>query len=349
MGSVPTIGDVARQAGVSPATVSRYLVGKPVRTERAIRQAVEELGFRPNHVARSLKSGRTSHLAMVVPDVTNPFFAAVVKGAESISRQAGYTMGLFNTDESKDLEAQIVVDLPGRVDGVILAPAAEDTTAHRRLADAGVPVVFLDREVLPIGQCDTVVVDNVGGARDAAEHLVGVGHRRIGMISGPEDSTPGRERTQGFASALESWNVALSPDHVVCGGFYEDGGYQAMLRLLALAEPPTAVFATNNLMTFGALRALRDMAVPVPTQLSLVGFDDHVLAPLLSPALTVVHRPMEEQGVLAMRLLLQRLAGRQSAEPSRIVLATRLIVRESTGAPPSSAPRPMHPANRRQS
>lgn len=347
MASVPTIADVARQAGVSPATVSRYLVGKPVRTERAIARAIEELRFRPNHVARSLKSGRTAHLALVVPDVTNPFFAAVVKGAESISRQAGYTMGLYNTDESRELEAQIVLDLPGRVDGVILAPAAEDTAGHKQLAEAGVPVVFLDREVLPVGQCDTVVVDNLGGARDAADHLVGLGHRRIGLISGPEESTPGRERTQGFVAALESWNVPPAGVHVVCGGFHEDGGYQAMLRLLALPEPPTAVFATNNLMTFGALRALRDMAIAVPAQLSIIGFDDHPLAPLLSPALTVVHRPMEEQGVLAMRLLLQRLRGTQPGEASRIVLATRLVVRGSTGTPAASSRQPVNAGNRR--
>ncbi len=349
MGAISTIADVARQAGVSPATVSRYLVGKPVRTERAIRQAIEELRFRPSHVARSLKSGRTSHLALVVPDVTNPFFAAVVKGAESISRQAGYTMVLYNTDESSELESQIILDLPGRVDGVILAPAAEDATGHKRLGEAGIPVVFLDREALPAGQCDTVVVDNLGGAREAAEHLVGLGHRRIAMITGAPDSTPGRERAQGFAAALESWNAALADELVVGGGFREDGGYQAMLRLLALPEPPTAVFATNNLMTFGALRALRDMAISVPAQLSLVGFDDHELAPLLSPALTVVHRPMEEQGVLAMRLLVQRLRGKRSAEPSRIVLATRLIVRESTAAPSTSTTRSGQADIRRQS
>lgn len=329
-----TIADVARLAGVSTATVSRYLVGKPVRTERAIKGAIEQLGFHPNHIARSLKSGRTGYLALVVPDATNPFFAAVVKGAESLVRRAGYTLVLYNTDESPQLESLIVEGLPGRVDGVILTPALEEAAAHERLREKGIPVIFLDREARSATDCDSVMVDNVGGACQAAECLLNFGHRSIAMITGPKGSTPGRERAKGFIDALASWNCALERRYVVDGGFREEGGYQAMLRLLAQPDPPTAVFTTNNLMTFGALHALHDLSIDVPSQMSLIGFDDHQLAPLLSPPLTVVDRPMKEQGAVAARLLLQRVRGAGDSTARRVVMDTKLVVRQSVGPPP---------------
>jgi LacI family transcriptional regulator len=317
---------------VSVATVSRHLQGANVRAADRVRKAIEELQFRPQPAARSLKSRVTRSIAVVVPDITNPFFAAVVKGIESISRTDGYNVFLYNTEDDGGREASIVADLYGRVDGVILTPADESPEAAARLASIGTPIVLLDRELGDGDRFDSVVVDNEGGAAQAARYLLSLGHTDIGVISGPLDTTPGRSRHDGFLSVLAEHGIELLPTRIQVSDFREEGGYQTTLRMLACETPPTAIFVTNNLMCAGALRALHDMRVKLPGELSLVGFDDLQLAELLNPPLCVVARPMEEQGALAMRLLLNRL-GRESGRARRIVLDTRLIVRESCGPP----------------
>ena len=279
-----------------------------------------------------------------MPDITNPFFAAVVKGAESISRQGDYNIFLCNTEESSQREEAVLRDLVGRVDGIILAPATESASISPRLRDAGVPIVFLDREVHDSEGFDSVLVDNEGGARAAAEHLLSLGHTRIALISGPLDTTPGRGRHDGFIAALADAGIDPEPGLVQTGEFRQEGGYQAALRLLALERPPTAIISANNLMTVGALRALHALRTRVPEEISIVGFDDLELAELLAPPLTVVSRPMERQGALAMRLLLNRLAASDTA-PRRIVLDTGLRVRGST-APPADAAGRARPARR---
>lgn len=333
-----TIFDVAARAGVSASTVSRHLRGESVRAADEIDRAIGDLAFRPSPLAQSLKSGRTASIALVVPDVSNPFFAAVARGAEGACAREGFTVILSNTDESAEREARVLEGLVGRVDGVIMAPASEDDENPRLLAAAGVPLVFLDREVRSDagpgpGAFDTVLVDNRGGARSAVRHLVALGHTEIAIISGPETSTPGRERLEGFREAIDHAGLELRPEHVESGAFRTREGYQAMLRLMGCPRPPTAVFVANNLMTLGALQALRDLSVSVPEEISIVGFDDHVFADLLAAPLTVVQRPMEEQGALATRLLLSRIQGRAGDTARRIVLDTSLVVRASSAAP----------------
>lgn len=339
--SSPTIHDVARAAGVSVATVSRHLHGNSVRAAERIRKTIDELDFRPQPAARSLKSGVTHSVAVVVPDITNPYFAAAVKGMESISRRDSYNVFLYNTEEDATREAAILADLRGRVDGVILTPADESSAAEARLAATGIPTVLLDREFGDGGLFDSVVVDNEGGAAQAARYLLGLGHTEIGLISGPLDTTPGRTRHDGFLAVLERSGLALPAKHVQVSDFREEGGFQTTLRMLALESPPTAIFVTNNLMCVGVLRALHDMRVTIPDEISVVGFDDLHLAPLLNPPLTVIDRPMQEQGALAMRLLLNRLGG--GAERNRrIVLDTRMVIRGSCAAPVVASPDPLH-------
>jgi LacI family transcriptional regulator len=327
------IQDVATRAGVSAATVSRFLRGRRVRSEDAIRRAVEELGYWPTAAARSLRSGVHYAIAVVVPDVTNPFFAALVKGIESVFRPGPYSVFLANTDESSEVEDAIVADVVRRVDGIILAPATEQEETPLRAREAGVPVVFVDRE-LEGSEFDSVLVDNAGGAQAAAAHLVSLGHRRIGVISGPLNTTPGRRRHQGFVEELERRGVELAEGCAQIADFRESGGHEAMLRLLALGERPTAVFSANNLMTIGALKALTQMGVRLPDEMSLVGFDDLDLATLIAPALTVVERPTVEQGIMAAHLLQGRLAG-SDQPPQQVTLPVRLIPRASS-APPSA-------------
>ena len=323
---------------MSTASVTRFLRGQRVRSAIAIAEAVRELDYRPSELARSLKSGVTRSIGVVVPDVSNPFFAAVVKGAETVSRRDSYNISLCNTDENAEREHEVLAALRGRVDGLILAPVTEEAETVADLQRAEVPIVLLDRELRGNTGFDAVLIDNAGGARQAVEYLVGLGHERIGLISGPTDTTPGRGRYDGFVKALDEAGIELDEAHVQQGEFREDGGYQAALRLLAVQPPVTAIFAANNLMSIGALRALHDMGVSVPGDVSFIGFDDHALAELLAPPLTVIDRPTEEQGALAMRLLLNRLGAAPGDEPRRIVLDTTLRARGSCAAPRDRIP-----------
>ena len=333
----PTITDVAEKAGVSVSTVSRHLQGDRVRTAKNIDLAIADLRFRPSPAAQSLKSGRTGAIALVVPDIANPFFAAIVRGAESITAQGGHTIFLANTDECATRETEVVEDLIGRVDGVLLAPASENNLNPQRLADAGVPTVLVDRETPSSGGFDAVLIDNYGGARSAIEYLISKGHERIATIAGSVESTPGRLRLDGYQDTMTAHGITPPPESVQFGGFMEHLGYQAMMRLLAQPDPPTAVFVANNLMTIGALRALKDVGVRLPRDMSIIGFDDHVFAEIIDPPLTVIDRPMEEQGALAMRILLSRLSGDSPGRVRRVVLDTQLIERASCG-PPRTAP-----------
>ena len=325
-----TITDVARVAGVSPATVSRFLSGQNIRQAEAVWRAVEELGYAPNRLARSLKSGRTRNIGVVVPDITNPFFGAVVKGIESTSSEEAYNLLLCNTDEDAERQDHLLKTLVGAVDALILAPAIESPNApealthHRR-----VPVVLLDREFGDGDRYDSVLVDNVGGAQQATRYLTDLGHRNIAVVSGPLTSTPGRQRHEGVVEGMREAGLTLDAELVELGDFRETGGYLAMKSLLGRSSM-TAVFVANNLMAAGALRACKEVGVRIPEQLSFVCFDDLELGELLEPAITSVSRPTAAQGALAMSLLLERLDGDAAdREPRRCVMETRLSVRDS--------------------
>lgn len=329
-----TIRDVAAHAGVSVATVSRWLSGQSVHAADAVQRAVEELDYRPNVSARSLRTGHRGVIGVIVPDITNPFFAAIVKGLEQALPRGAYRMLLASSNESAELEQAIVADLAGRVDGFILVPAVESDQAPAELRNAGVPAVLLDREVTGSELHDVVLVDNRKGARTAAEHLIGLGHRRIATIHGPEDTTPGRERRIGFGDALARAGIAIDPELDRSGDFRELSGRRLATELMQLADPPTAIFSANNLMTIGVLKALRDLRIAIPDDVSVIGFDDIILGSLLHPPLTCIARPVEEQGSTSMRMLLGRLASPDGRPPERVVMDTHLELRASTAPPP---------------
>ena len=329
---VATIINVANAAGVSIATVSRFLQGEQVRSADAIRAAIETLGYRPAVAARSLRSGIHYAVAMIVPDIVNPYFASLAKGVESVFRTTPYRVFLCNTDESTEIEDAVLDEVMHRVDGIILAPAAEQEQAPLRVSRQGMPIVLVDRD-LSDKVFDSVLVDNTGGARLAARHLCELGHTRIAIISGPLANTPGRTRYDGFMGELARFGITPPDAFIQVADFKEPGGREAMLRLLSLPHPPTAVFCANNAMTIGALKALARLDIALGEQISFIGFDDVVLGSLLRPPLTVIDRPSEEQGAAAARLLLKRLLNGAAAAPERVVLATRLVVRGSCGHP----------------
>ncbi|MEX2466458.1 MAG: LacI family DNA-binding transcriptional regulator [Gemmatimonadota bacterium] len=333
---------MAALAGVSRSSVSRYLNGHRVREAEGIAQAIDELRYEPSPIARSLRSGRTQSIGVIVADVANPFFAAAFKGIESETRRA--TTGprapiqlfLCNTEESFDQLLELLDSLSGRVDGLIIAPPIETPPPHD-LVRQGVPVVLLDREFSGPSFTDSVLVDNEGGLVSAVTHLFELGHQRIGFISGPLDTTPGRGRHEGYRLGLDACGLPWDEDLVVIGDFMERAGRDGVSRLLELDPPPTALVAANNLMSLGALEELFQREIRIPEEVSFIGFDDLEAAELVRPAITTISRPMGEQGAEAMRLLRRRLRG-EEGPPRRIVLPTRLAVRGSTAPPPERKP-----------
>ncbi|MGW4798833.1 LacI family DNA-binding transcriptional regulator [Nonomuraea sp. NPDC004297] len=325
-GAMPTIYDVAREAGVSAATVSRVLNGRltvdPERVARVL-TAVRELGYRPNAVARNLRRSRTTLWAVIISDIGNPFFTATVRGIEDVAQQAGYSVVLCNSDENPAKEeTYVAAALSEQMAGIIIASSGS-TKAARTLLGSPVPVVAIDRE-LPRGAVDTVVVDNEAAARAATRHLLDAGYSRIACVTGPEGVSTADLRLRGYTSAL-----AGAEPVVVRTDFREQGGYDAMAGLLSCAARPDAVFVANNLMTVGALRCLADRGVEVPGELGLVGFDETPWADLVRPSLTTVAQPTYELGRMAARLLVDRIAA-PSAYPAKVVLPAELRPRRSS-------------------
>ncbi|GHE71391.1 LacI family transcriptional regulator [Streptomyces spiralis] len=334
-----TIHDVARAAGVSPATVSRVFNGGRVTPERAqsVQQAAAELGFAPNRLARSLRKQRSSVIALIIPDIENPFFTSLARGVEDAAQRTSLSVVLCNSDEDTDKERRYLeVALGEQMAGVIVAAASQDDTDLGPLIARGVPVVAVDRRPHD-AEVDAVRADDQHGGEVATRHLLQAGYRRIACITGPEGASTSEERLAGYRAALHaarSEGIAADDAYVRHADFRVEGGRAAMRELLALPEPPDAVFVTNNLMTIGALDALAE-AGRTPPGVGVLSFGDVPWASLVRPSLTAVELPSYELGRAAADLLLQRMEG--SAAPLQtVVLRTRLQIRESTAGPVAS-------------
>ena len=331
----PTIADVAREAGVSITTVSHALngtrfVAEP--TKQRVLAAIERLRYEPSSVAQSLKRDKSHAIGLLITDISNPFFTSLVRGVEDVASRAGYSVILCNTDEDPAKELSYLHVLRRkRVDGILLAPTGTRQPYMDALVEAAFPIVCIDRPS-PGLPGDAVLVENVAGARAAVEHLIGLGHRRVGVISGLAPVGTSSERLEGYRQALRAHGLPEEPALVREGNSRLDGGYRRMNELLDLPTPPTAVFTTNNLMTLGALGALQARGVRVPDDMAVVGFDDFEWAIVLRPRLTTVAQPTYEIGETAARLLLERIEKKVDGAPRRVVLPTQLLVRESCGA-----------------
>jgi len=330
--------DVAELAGVSASTVSHVLNGTrkvSEDTRERVRLAIEELGYEPNLLAKSLKVSRTFTIGLLISDIQNPFFTSVIRGAEDVALSRGYHLFLCNTDEDPNREDEYVRELSKkRVDGLIVASSASrrDHALQLRLED--VPFVFMDREVEGI-EADTVSVDNRLGMRLIAEHLTQLGHERVGMVSGPLEKSSGHERYHGLRDALADLGLPLHDSLVRFGDFRVSGGREAAEELLRLPEPPTALVVSNNQMTLGALLAVRELGLRVPDDVSVVSFDDMEWAPLANPPLTALAQPTYEMGATAARMLLNKIEKKATGSPSKLFMEPELVVRESTGPPAS--------------
>lgn len=333
-----TLNDIAERAGVSVSTVSRVLNNQTAKyrisseTEQAILKAARELKYRANHVARGLRLQKTNTLGVVAPDISNPFFAHIVKRIQSVAHGHGYSIVVCNTDENVDLEVEQVNLLHRkRVDGMIAMPVGQRYEHYRDWVEKGLPLVLVDRCFDGI-EAPGVCVDNYRGAYDAVEHMVRAGHRRIALIQGLPGTYTNTARLRGYRDALRAHGVPVDEALIVGGDFRQENGYVETKLLLNLDEPPTALFATSDLITLGVLEALAEEGLEVPTDVSLISFDDFDFAPFLKCPLTVVAQPREMMGELAVKLLVERLEG-ERREASRILLKPRLVVRESVGAP----------------
>jgi DNA-binding LacI/PurR family transcriptional regulator len=328
--------DVARHAGVSISTVSRVL-NQPAlvneQTLRRVRAAIDALGFRPSRVARRLRleSGRAHLVGLIIPDIQNPFFAELARGVEDVAQEHEYVLFLGNSDEDAAKERRYLEVMRAEsVDGIIVPPSSDRGSDIAGLARDGLPIVCVDRR-LARASVDTVVVDNVRGAYDAVEHLVGLGHRRIAFIEGRPELSTSRERLQGYQQALEANGIDFDAALVRPGDSRQQSGRELAAALLALPAPPTALLAGNNLMTLGALEAIHLRGMRIPDDVAVVGYDDMPWALAFDPPLTAVRQPGYEVGQRAMELLLERIRTPERSV-SLVMLQPELIVRRSCGA-----------------
>ncbi|WP_431894678.1 LacI family DNA-binding transcriptional regulator [Nonomuraea sp. bgisy101] len=354
----PTISEVAREAGVGRATAARTLGGygyvSPELRERVL-AAAEKLGYRANALARSMSTGVSHTLGVIVADIGNPFFAGVVRGISDTSRARGFDTIVLSTYEDLDEEvAATNVLIDKRVDGFIVASAAVDKgeIAHIKAAtERGIPVVLVDRAVASL-DLDAVVIDNREAAREAVETLIEAGHRRIGFVWGPpapEAPATRREllaeasrnlwtdgeRLRGYLDALDDARIPFDPELVMVGRKTEERVTQDVARMLALPDRITAVFCTETDAVTGALRALRAAGLAYPRDVALIGFDDSSWAAVMEPPLTMIEQPVHELGAKAAEVLLDTIAG-AAPRGEMHTLRSRLIVRSSVAPPPAS-------------
>lgn len=331
-----TMADVAREARVSVATVSRVLDGRanvdPVLAKR-VHAAAARLDYRPNRVARSLRTRRSAMWALIISDARNSFFTDVAVAVEEVADAAGYSVILCNSQEDLEKERRYLqLAAAERMSGAILSPELATATDISALTAVGVHVVTVDRR-LERHIVDHVVVDNALGGELAVLHLAQNGFTRIACITGPASATTGSERLLGYRRGLARAGVASHPDLIRTGDFREGSGYEAMNGLLELGQRPDAVFVANHLMTVGALQAIDEAGLAVPHDIAIVGFDDTPWAPLMRPSLTTIAQPTYDVGAEAARLLLGRIDGYQGAV-REVLLQPTLRVRASSMAGP---------------
>lgn len=336
-----TIVEVAKRARVSVGTVSNVIRGNP-QVGRDLRERVEatilELDYHPNEIARSLKVNQTYMLGMVLPDITNPFFPEIIRGAEDKAFERGYLLVTANTDEQIERERRVVSALRSRrVDGLLLACAPGGQNKHiRGLLDAGISVVCLDR--VPVGiKVDVVLLDNVRGSQDCVRHLIRTGYRNVAIITGPLEIQNARERLRGYENALREEGIKVSRELILQGDFRRESGYLLAKELLLRRSRPSAIFVCNGVMTLGVLEALEEVGVRCPEDIAVATFDDLAVDKSFHPRLTVVAQPGYEIGARGASLLMDRVERKVTGKPGTIRMQPTLIVRESTKSR-SSAP-----------
>jgi LacI family transcriptional regulator len=337
----PTIFDVARRSGVSYSTVSRVVNGhvnvKSATRER-VQSAMAELGYVPHLTARALASGRTQTIGLLARGIDNPFFSAVIKGVDQEVSHADYDLLLCTTHNRNEQEGEYVARLShGMTDGLLIVVPTALPDYVSQLRAERFPFVLIDHDSDAPG-CTIVNAANRTGTREGIAYLIGLGHRRIGFITGRPDVGSAMERLVGYREAMRDGGLPVEEELIVRGDFMEERGYTAGQELLALPRPPTAIFASSDTAAFGVISAARDAGRRVPDDLSVLGFDDIVEAAWFGAGLTTVRQPLREMGRVAVQRLVSLLAD-PSQPPTRVVMETELVVRHTTAPPRRAAGR----------
>lgn len=334
-----TIYDIAKRAGVSPMTVSRVINNSArisEKTRRKVEEAIRELDYIPNKSARSLISKETKRVALVISDISNPFFTNIARGAEDKALQAGYQLILGNSDENTAKEGKYMdLLIATGVDGVLIAPADDTSVGNlRKLAKRNIPFVLLDRYVDHL-DADFVSGDNTDTTYKLVNHLIERGHTKIVLINGPANVSNARERGRAFQDALALAGLPFSPDSIIETHYKQDNLEDIVRSLVSLGESkrPTAILAANNFIGVNTLRALRSLGIRVPEDVAVACFDDPETIPDYNPFLTVAAQPAYDMGFIGMQLLIERMEGTAPATPRKIVLPSELVIRKSTESP----------------
>lgn len=332
-----TIREVAKLAQVAPITVSRVINNSgyvSAETRARVEKAIAELGYVPNMLGPSLRLKRTNTIALVLTDVTNPFFTTVARGVEDVASEGGYSVFLCNSDESLEKQTQYINSLLSRqVDGILLVPASNSVDNIDTIRQQDVTLVVMDRKVN--NQVDSIRCDSESGAYQIVKHLVALGHRHVAVLAGPESISVSQERISGAQRALAE--AGLPPAYVFHGMLTQQSGAAMTEQALAQEPRPTAIFAINNFITIGAMKALLAAGIRVPQDISVAGFDDLPPGLTIDPFFTVISQPAYEMGRRAAELLVQRLKGEAAEDEDYLdlLLPTQLVVRRSTAAPPA--------------
>jgi DNA-binding LacI/PurR family transcriptional regulator len=330
MKSTVTIYDVAEKAGVSISTVSKVLNNTgsiAEKTRQKVRETMRELNYQPSVVASVKK--RIQTIGLLIPSIANPFMAEVARSIEDHVKNFGFSLLVCSTDNHLDNELEYISILKQKyVDGIILATGLNDYKAIKELINAEIPVALLSRDI-PSLAVDTVLVDDFLGGYEAVQYLISLGHRKIAMITENINWSVVRARVQGYRQALEEAGLEYNENLVLLDNTTLDAGKQATRKLLDLPEPPTAIFASTEFLAIGAVKSARELGIHVPKDLSIVGFDDTILATVCDPPLTTIAQPIQEMGKKVVELLVEEIEGPKETK-QRIVLSPKLVVREST-------------------
>lgn len=331
-----TIQEIAQKTGLSISTVSRVLNNKSEKyrisnlSRKKVLEIARSLNYRPNHVARSLRLKKTDSIALIVPDISNPFFANVTRNIQKKVSGYGYSLIVCNTDENIQIEKeQIELMRRKNVEGFIIMPVGIDFRHLLELKSDKIPLVLLDRSFEEL-QVDSVAINNYKGGLLATEYLIQNGHRLIAIIQGLEETTTNKKRLEGYLYALKNNRISIYEEFIVGGQYSKASGYEATTALLQLDPTPTAIFATSDVITLGVYQALYEEQLRIPDDMSVISFDDIDFAEFLKSPLTVVRQPENLMGLKAVDLLFNRIMkGTSGAEVERIVLEPELVIRES--------------------
>ena len=331
-----TLKDVAIEAGISLATASRVISRKGYFSEvnkKKVLKAVKKLSYKPNRLARSLKLRHTNTIGLMITDIINPFYSYLTDGVLDCSKKYGYHIIVCVTDEDPKQEREYLkVLMEERAAGIIAVPTGYNQKYWNEALKLGMKLVFVDREVSGISKADIILIDNIKGAYDATSYLIGLGHKRIGIINGPALTTTGAGRLQGYCQALKEARLPVDKDLIEIVTFKKDSGIVAAKRLLSLNKPPTAIFAANNALGEATISVIRNLGLKISNDISLIIFDDVPWASLTYPRMTVISQPTHNLGYMGLEMLDHQLKASDKREKrvnQKTILMPKLIIRES--------------------